>query len=290
MGPNECAVIQFLHRVLRPAKFKGSVLIFPNHRLYREDKAFLYPSLEYELNQLSKRSGNLILPNRYDKLKMSYYHGKLLSNLTVHCARCDTERDEIQVNRNKYYNLEINFPRVSEAMLVTSKAIEYAQGEYFLYNVTPSFDFDPEHYGKSGNPYIDRIWFDSKSWVSSTIYHINCSKSLVDNSNWSNLPTSTISRICKLDIRGHFVSSNKNINYLEPPIGLKDDYWGHRYPSVWTLKLSIEKSGQFKETDWAMLCFPLILIDFVMRLKSKKRKDVIGQSLLASPSMFLVQF
>ena len=123
IDPNDCVVVQFLHEVLRPAKFNSSITIFPNHRLYREDKAFLYPSFQYELIELSKRRRNVILPNRYDNLKMSYYHGKLLSNLTVHCVRCEKQRSEIEVKRNKYYNLEIKFLRVSEAMLVTSKVI-----------------------------------------------------------------------------------------------------------------------------------------------------------------------
>ena len=130
------------------------------------------------------------------------------------------------------------------------------QGEHFLYNVTPSFDFDPEHHAKSEHTYIeDRIWFDSKSWVSSTIYHLNCSKSVVENSDWSNLATSTISTICKSETGDHFPDSNKNISYIEPPKGLLDDYWGHQYLSVWTLKLFIEKSEQFKGDQFGHVVF-----------------------------------
>ena len=245
-----------MHDVLGHAKFKGSIFPLRNHRLYREENVFLYPSFDYiKLTRLSKGIINLILPNRYNNLKMSYYHGKLLSKLTVHCVRCDKQRSEIEVKRNKYYNMEINFPTVSEAMLVTSKAIEYAQGLIFRYNVSASFDFHPEPYGRSVNPYKeDRIWIDSKSWVSSTIYHINCSKSVVENSNWSNLATSTISNICELKTKDNFSSGSRN--YLEPPKGLVRFLWSHfSVPSVRTLLLHIEKSNPFKGDQFGHIVF-----------------------------------
>ena len=200
MDGNDCVVLQFLHDVLRPSKFEGSIYLLPNHRLYREDKVFLYPSFEYiKLTKLF-RGRNASILSRYDSLQMSYYHGNLLSDPTVHCVSCDEQRREIKVKRNKYYNLEVKFPRVFEAMLVTSQAIEYAQGLFFLYNVTPSFDFDPEPSGQAGSIHRDdrAVWVDSKSWVSSTIYHINCSRSVAENSIRFNLAATMISNMCKL--------------------------------------------------------------------------------------------
>ena len=248
---DECVVLQFLHDVLRPSNFKGSIYLLPNHRLYREDHVFLYPSSEYiKMTELFKDRNASIL-SRYDTLQMSYYHGKLLSNVTVHCVSCEQQKREIKVKRNKYYNLEVNFPRVFEAMLVTSQAVEYAQGLFFFYDVTPSFDFDPEQGGQSENLHRD-VWVDSKSWVSSTIYHINCSKSAVENSVWFNLATTLISNVCKLKTGEQFTSSDENINYLEPPKGLKKIIGATDIQAFGLYNSTLKPTNKLKETNLAI--------------------------------------
>ena len=78
-------------------------------------------------------------------------------------------------------------------------------------------------------------WKDSYSWISSTYYHINCSKPQTQTVDWSPLNPILINKICK---PRRTVSLEKNIKkiVLQPPN--KDN----EYSKLYTLEISLQST------------------------------------------------
>ena len=144
--PNGCMVVQFLHGVWSYHRFTSRTAAFTGYRLYRQDHVFLYPStadrMYAKLTQISKRTRNAKLYNAYDHLILSYYHGRLVSNLTLHCVNCNEQKRKIKAKRQKNYHFKIKFPRASQSMYVVSDGVEYPQGLNIRKDFFSTFNFD----------------------------------------------------------------------------------------------------------------------------------------------------
>ena len=108
--PDGCMVVQFLHGVWSYHRFTSRTVALTGYRLYRQDKAFLYPStadrMYSKLKETSKRTRSVKLYNAYDHLMISYYHGRLLSNLILHCLSCQQQIMRPKTKRLKNYHLQ----------------------------------------------------------------------------------------------------------------------------------------------------------------------------------------
>ena len=195
-----------------------------------------------KLVETSKRTRSVKLYNAYDHLIISYYHGRLLSNLTLHCLGCQQQVMRPKTKRLKNYHLQIDFPRTSQSMYVVSEGVEYPQGLNIKKDFFSIFNFDPRPVGPMDDPFIEeRPWIDSQSWLSSTIYHINCSKSPKEISHWTRLSNDVIKTVCRPEREVKSARIGSEVTILEPPIRsvliasfLRND------PSVfWTLTLCL---------------------------------------------------
>ena len=243
--PNGCMVVQLLHGVWSYNRFTTRTIALKGFRLYRQDKAFLYPStadrMYAKLVQMSQRTRNAKLYNAYDHLIISYYHGRLVSNLMMHCVECDEQKRKIRTKRQKNYHLRIDFPRTSQSMYVVSDGVEYPQG--YRSNIsedfkdsTLNFDYQP------GDPMDDPFIEDSHSWLSSTVYHINCSKTPREISHWTRLDNDVIKEACRPENEKKLTGVDAETIILQPPItSISVSSFA---PSVlWTLTLCLKTEG-----------------------------------------------
>ena len=247
MPPNGCMVVQFLHGVWSYHRFTSRTIALMGFRLYRQDKVFLYPStadrMYAKLVDISKRTRNAKLYNAYDHLIISYYHGRLVSNLTPHCVHCEQQKREVKAKRQKNYHLRIDFPRTSQSMYVVSEGVEYPQGFNIRKDFFSTFTFDPRPVGPMDDPFIEeRPWIDSKSWLSSTVYHINCSKHPKEISHWTRLNNDIIQKVCRPEKEEKSAVVGAETTILEPPIRSISisSLYTHDPSVLWTLTLTLK--------------------------------------------------
>ena len=247
--PNGCMVRQFLHGVWSYHRFTSRTVSLTGYRLYRQDHAFLYPStadrMYAKLRQISKRTRNAKLYNACDHIIISYYHGRLVSNLTLHCVNCERQKRKIKAKRQKNYHLQIEFPRTSQSMHVVSEGVEYPQGLNIRKDFFSTFNFDPQPVGPMDDPFIEeRPWIDSQSWLSSTVYNINCSKPPKEISHWTRLSNDVIKDVGRPEKEEKSTGVGSEIAILEPPIRSVSipSFFTHDPSFLWTLTLRFKMS------------------------------------------------
>ena len=271
--PNTCLVAQFLHGVWSSKRFVVQVPLLNQHILYRQDHVFLHPMRASRLLNilLDMNEGEETIVRkdvRHRNLKphqvaLLYHKGQPLFNLSVNCFQCDLEKREIKIVRHDNYDFKITFPLVFSSMYVMSDVAEYPRGLNVQKDLFPSFDFNPDNV--AGTEYIkffeqdfgykyDKVecnpmWERSESWISSKIYHIDCSQPIEEISEWSELNHWVIEEICRFE-DSRVISLKEGLS--------KYILWSRTTdPSdlsyLWTLKLSIRSHQEFNRSTFGVL-------------------------------------
>ena len=134
-----------------------------------------------------------------------YYQGGLFSLPAQICTgnMCYLQKDKVKASCDDNFNVKITFPRPVQGIHVQIDGVSYPTGkdvdERLFSTFTNLNDMD-----------------DSKSWLSSTIYHINCSMSVEEITHWTRLPAQTILRVCVRYSRKHVVDLRRSMK-LRPP-------------------------------------------------------------------------
>ncbi len=204
--PGSCIVIQVLYS-LWLGTFTSKIKGLPNHKLYRKDQVFLYPTVEDVarvkiMDKTAAENMSQIL-SYYDTVRLTYFSGKSFSNSSHMCEGnrtkrvfptckgpfCHRQKEHISVNCD-WNDIEVTFPKAVQpiyfAIEVTEKPTNYSGIRVFS-----TFDlrsFSLTHAWSKG----------SKSWLSSAIYHVNCSQSTAKVANWSKLSHNVIGLLCKM--------------------------------------------------------------------------------------------
>ena len=146
-------------------------------------------------------------------LALLYHKGRILRNLSVNCFQCDEQKKDIKEIRNENYDFEIMLRNVFSSMHIITEVVEDPRRTHASKGQFPSMNFNlddipvTEYYNlyekDSGYEYnkieCPRFWERSKSWISSNIYHINCSQPVEDISLLSDLNQETIQEICTFE-------------------------------------------------------------------------------------------
>ena len=232
-------VLQFLHGVWQFDKLAMNITAMENFRLYRVDKVFLHPTIVdkvyLKLTQDFQHKRNITLYGTHDHLKLMYFHGRVLSNIQAHCTKCEILR-KVNITRQPNFHLRIDFPRVFQTLLVLLEGVEYPNGFYLHKDLFYSFNFAFEE----DNPYTKQYpWLDSQSWLSSTVYHINCSESQLQNAKWTKLSLKVISDICRAEEKEKSLVNSTSGYIIEPPLRVlgPNSTWDHMV--FWQLNLNI---------------------------------------------------
>ncbi len=242
MPPNSCVTLQFFHIIPGFGKITSRIETIHNYKLFREDLVFLYPSPMYRsylrLQQKFNGSLNVTLANTYDHLKLSYYQGQLLSISQTHGTKNSIQTDfSVSPKWTNKYHILVEYPRAITPISVNTRAVEFAYGLDVNIRAFATFDF------KSG-PHIGRpTWVSgSQSWVSSTIYHINCHldiKITENSSAWSEISEEQINELCSFNgvTPKAEVEVPKEYLVLKPPIEFKTI---NQTSSLWTLSITFK--------------------------------------------------
>ena len=148
-------------------------------------------------------------------------------------------------------------------MYVIARVAEHPRGVHVRKDLFPSIDFNPDDIPETdyiafmerdlGYEYnkirCNHAWDRSKSWISSNIYHINCSQPVEEISNWSNLNHRTIQNICRFE--------NTKVLLLKEGINKYILWLPTTNPSdlsyLWTLKLLIRSEQTFNRSTFGVL-------------------------------------
>ena len=156
--PNTCITVQLLYS--KTITFTDKIQQLPNHKLFRVDNVFLYPNYVVTFGQ-----------NLYDPNILSYYRGRFLRPPTHICygSKCHLQKLNISVYRTSGYHLRVFYPwQVIQPIYVVIEAAAYPTGHNTDKNAFTSFTMNY----RKGIYSSDK---ESYSWLSSIIYHINCS-------------------------------------------------------------------------------------------------------------------
>ena len=189
--PNTCIVINLLHCC--QSSFSDKVKQLYNHKLYRIDDVYLYPSvndkiyLKFQQFQ-QKQKRNPFQFHEYS-LKLMYYHGQFLNGPKhiCHGYKCHGHNSKPTVYRTNGYHLEVNYPRyVIYPVHLRTEAIAYPSE--FKWNTIMSYRLKSMVYFS--------LKYSSYSWFSSTIYHINCARPSNETCHWTGFGINLTKKVC----------------------------------------------------------------------------------------------
>ena len=172
--PGTCVVIQVLRSISDNKKyFSDRINALPNHHLYREDTIFLHPRPFKAL---------------YVLLSLRYYQGYLLESPIQTCfgRKCRMDKEIFLVNNDDEFNINVTYLKPQEPVQITTKGVSYPTGKA-----------KDSHFFSSYENVFYEYYDDLKQWLSSSVYHINCSKPVEDIANWSHLSVEIISAVCE---------------------------------------------------------------------------------------------
>ena len=239
--PNSCTVLQILHHVPAYGRITSRIKIHNHHKLYREDTVFLYPSPMYRTYlKLQQKFPNVTLTDTYDHVLLSYYHGTLLSMRQRFCGNDIIQTMSMYPQHTKEYHLVVEYPRAIVPIFVKTRAVEFAYGSDVNVRTFATFNFE------AGLTVPRKSWvLGSQSWVSSTIYHINCELNFShDTSHWAWNKEKQITEACKTQGSQFYTNTGipKNVFVLKPPSKTTMDDGTSK---VWTLFTSFQNISSF---------------------------------------------
>ncbi len=203
--PNSCIVLQILHSVWF-GQFTSKIYALPNHRIYRKDKVFLYPTIEHVTrlkimeNGQAKSFENFSSYN--DTVRLSYYYGRFLDNTSEVCAgemtKSISPNCKGKLCQELMRNITVVFSLDCKIQILLSEA---TQPYYFAADL---IELPMDHLDANVFSTFDLRSFSetyawtrgSASWLTSTIYHINCSQSTWAIAAWSQLSHTVIDETC----------------------------------------------------------------------------------------------
>ena len=207
-----------------------------HHKLFCKDEVFLFPNFWDQIYVKLKKDFSISVPQSYATVvTLSYYQGRFLSPPLKTCMniKCDVTQLNIEGIRTEDYHLKVFYSASSQAMYVKTEVVEYPAGKDGNRLMFYSFEL-LKH----------KIYF----WLSSTIYHTDCTKHLQETADWSHLNVTLINQIC-LDETIKTLPIRMNVKYyLQPP------YAGNDYSNIWELQVSL-KSMSIKHDKYGYLVF-----------------------------------
>ena len=265
---SSCIVVQFLHGVwgFENVNLYATYLENENHRLFRHENIFLHPLdnvhsqiLLYTIAVKHKQyfPGGPILAPHYSPLALRYHKGETIAGLDIKCnyEHCESRKQKVKFHRVSNYDIELKFPNIFGSMYSVSNVVEYPKGTDRRENVFPSYNFNPDnHLNVDRDMFIvemstlennrlpcSELWVSQKSWLSSTVFNIDCDKSIKEISAWSYLTEHLIKKICRVH-RKEFSLKAGTLHYiLWPPSTTKRDM-----SYIWTLKILIEAKKKLR--------------------------------------------
>ena len=166
-------------------------------------------------------------------VSISYYHGVFLREPKQICCgfKCYLQKFTVKSLCTSSYHLKVDYPAYAlQPLHINTEAVTHPTGQDMGFS---SFQTCSHHYFNSIS--------ESFSWLSSIIFHINCSKYVQDTINWSGLSPNLTKQIC---VDKNFQTSGMNIwksiqpnnnesfYIMQPPVK------GTILSNLWTLKIS----------------------------------------------------
>ena len=228
---NSCVRLQ----LFRYTDFKRFILDTKqnfNHKIFHADEVFMASSIYdtlYDTKHFVPRA------NFTTMITFGYYHGRLLSQ-TCGNLPCDVTKDNIRLEHTETCHIKVHYPPFRKPISIKTEAVEYPPGN----------DGEPRLFASIDIPECSKIvGYNDQSWVSSTFYHINCSKPAQDIGGWSGLDVTLISHIC-LDETLNIIEENKVVHlpmsrkFHSKKFILKPPYPDHDYANLWKLEISFQ--------------------------------------------------
>ena len=202
--PSSCICIQIIDEFALSI-FTDKIFALPNHRLYREDNVFLAPNREdikdlnlLQMNLKTNIKGYTVL----EKMVLSHFHGRFIKAPEQRCVgnMCKIHHVfVVETVRSESDHLQVFYPRPIQPLYIQTKSVAYPASKETLKHFFTSFDVLAVF---SENP--------SYSWLSSKIYHMNCSDEYNEIMFWSKLEVDLIAEICQPDNLGYTLKDLKS--------------------------------------------------------------------------------
>ncbi len=194
--------------------------------------------------KLQQKFPNVTLTDTYDHVLLSYYHGTLLSMRQRFCGNDIIQTMSMYPQHTKEYHLVVEYPRAIVPIFVKTRAVEFAYGSDVNVRTFATFNFE-------AGPTVPRIsWvLGSQSWVSSTIYHVNCELNFShDTSHWAWNKEKHITEACKTEGSQFYTNTGipENVFVLKPPSKTTMDDGTSK---VWTLFISFKNISSLLDNE-----------------------------------------
>ena len=195
-----------------------------DHQLFREDTAFLFPDPGYVLFP------KFVLT----RIPFLRYYGRFIVPPKGTCIGCKYHLWNLKMlyhytDRGYYV---VMYPLASQPFYIRTKSVIHATGKKANWQLFSSFDV-LEMFGNT----IGILY----SWLSSTMYHINCSKSTDETFDWFGLNLNVTNEICSPD--KYLILSNGKITFYV----LRIPMLSVEYSFLKTLKLAIKDDENMTE-------------------------------------------
>ena len=168
----------------------------------------------------------------HQQVELSYYHGKYIQGPEQSCSGhyCHLQGKKAK----RYFTFAghglVIYPYPVQSLHVTTETVSLPAGTNIDASSFRSFDV-------ASIPYISA----ERSWVVSSIYHINCSRSFQKICNWSRLSSNLLKRICESDTNLKIrLKPTPGQYYVRPPYTVVNV---RNRSTLWTLSIVCMQCG-----------------------------------------------
>ena len=227
-----CAVLQILSFMMHDITDRINPEV--NHKLYRKDRMFIYPSnwVHFRVKMKVREQQPFKFNNNRQKVKLSYYFGKYIRGPEQSCwgQYCHIQTKKAKPYFTSTAHGQVIYPHPVQPLHVTTETVSLPAGTNIDASAFRSFEV-------ASFPYISA----ERSWVVSSIYHINCLKSFQKISNWSRLSSNLLKRICERDthLKIH-LKPTPGQYYVRPPYTVVSV---RNRSTLWTLSIGCMQCG-----------------------------------------------
>lgn len=243
--PNHCFTIHLNQNAIRFQTFILKAAQQSDHIFHRIDELFVGGSLQELTYKKLMEVHNISIvfkPKDFvQQLILLYYLGKLLSPVVKTCAALKCAKhspSELKIFRTDNYHLMIEYDPSFQPLYITVRAIESPPGK------------DP-HKILFSSIITLRIHSDYgiNAWITSTVYHINCTKALQENTDWSGLNVALVTKICAFTkVQFHHINITTEKHFSQVPYPQTSGLWKLKIqvPGV-TSHIKLEYTSMFRE-------------------------------------------
>ncbi len=202
-----------------------------NHRLLRTDNVFLFPDMKNLITEKLKVHFDMRRKHiHYNFMFVMYFHGQFLKPPEIVCMtrNCSHSAFELGVHRTKRFHLRVKYLSPRHPVHIRTVAVEHPPG-------IEVSTFRPVELPSTAALHRE-FTLKSHSLMSSSIYHIDCSMSDTQISEWSGLDRILVNKTCqdKL-IRNTTLLHPDSMSYI-----LQMPYPDHEKTNLWTLELTFK--------------------------------------------------